>query len=168
VNRGAAFALIALALAYQTLALPLYRAGAAGPDFVFLVIVYLACFAPAIEVLAVAFPIAIVLDLVSLDPLGAHVAAYVVPVVLVCRAQGWFVLTSPALRWSVVLAAALLAGALRSAALAALDGPEGPGAGVAALSALYTTALGIPIHALLDRVRHCLGWTRDRRVARWR
>ena len=45
-NRLAAALVMLLAMAYQVLATPLYAIGPATPDFVLLVLIYLAFFAP--------------------------------------------------------------------------------------------------------------------------
>ncbi len=160
--------LVLFAVAYATLARPLYAFGIASPDFVFLALVYLAFFAPTHSLLALTAAVSFVLDILSLDPAGTHAVALLPPMWLVGRLRGWFVLDSAALRWIVVLPVCLLSMELRQQYLAFLR-PGTPVDRVADLAcALYTAALGLVVHTLLDRrFRPALGWTRNRSLSGW-
>ncbi|MBI4582463.1 MAG: rod shape-determining protein MreD, partial [Planctomycetes bacterium] len=146
---GKVLFLFAAAALYQMLALPIFRLGPAAPDFVFLVFVYLAFFSPPGPLLILSGACSLVLDLLSLEPLGAHAAGVLPALWLVGKLRGWFIAESPPWRALLVLGAALLSFELRRLYdfLA-----EGGGASFSAslLSALYTALAGVVVHAFLD------------------
>jgi hypothetical protein len=156
-----ATALLLFALAFQVLALPLYRLGDALPDFPFLALAYLGLFARPRQVLAAAAVVAVAIDAVSLDPLGTHLVGYLPALWLLNRVRGGFIAGSVILRGAFTLAAAWAAFLLQGAFLASREG-RWPSAGLELRSALYTAALGVIVHAALDRYRTGLGWVRDR------
>ncbi len=160
-NARSAVFLVALALVYHALAIPLYRLGGAVPDFLLIVVVYLAFFAPIGELLILAVGASVVVDVLSLDPIGSHMAALVPVILVIGRVRGWFVLRGPGLRSVFVFVAALLASLGRTTyvALVSVDGAQ---VSVEALSAVYTTLIAVLVHGLLDRYRRRLGWVRDR------
>ncbi len=158
---GPAILLLALAIAFQSLALPLYRAGSVAPDFPFLALVYLGFFAAPLDLFLLAVLAAVVIDLGSLDPLGTRLAGYLPALWFVSRWRRGFVAESTALRAGLTFAAAALAFTAEGALLAWKEG-RWLGLGVELKAALYTALLGVAVHALLDRYRNGLGWARDR------
>lgn len=176
-NRLAATLVVLLAMAYQVLATPLYAIGPAVPDFVLLVLVYLAFFAQRGEVVALALAWSVIADLMSLDPLGTTAFGLVPVLLLVGRMRGWFVLEAPLLRPVIVLAAAFLCARLARLYAALAGGPAasggdgiesflGAGLGADAAAAVYTALAGVLVHGLLDLHRGRLGWRRDRHFSR--
>lgn len=158
---GAVFLLLLLALAYQVLAAPLYRLGSAAPDFLFLALIYLAFFAPTVELLVVAVLSSVAVDLLSLDPLGSRVFGVLPALWLVSQMRSWFVVESWVFRWVLVLVAVLLASVLRNAYVSYVE-TGGPSLRFDFFSALYTTVVGLAVHGLLDGCRQSLGWIRKR------
>ncbi len=101
--------LLSLAIAFQVLSLPLYRAGSFGPDFPFLALAYLALFAPPRRLLAAAALTACAIDVLSLDPLGTRLAGYLPALALVGRARRTAIADSAVLRAVLTLAACSIA-----------------------------------------------------------
>jgi cell shape-determining protein MreD len=178
-------ALSVLAVLYDLCARPLYElgpfavgslvVGPVAPQFLAPTLLYFAFFVEALPLLVFATLLSAPLDLLSLDPAGAHAAALLPALILVGRFRGWFVVEAALLRWTVLLPALLLGGAARCVWVALFSGD--PWAGSAAIAgswsdvflcALYTTLLSIPVHGLLDRFRQELGWSRDRSLVAWR
>lgn len=154
--------LVAASIAFQALALPLYRSGTAAPDFPFLVLSYLAFFAPPRRVLALGALAAAAMDTLSLDPLGTRLLGYLPAIWLVGRARRSFIVESAVFRAGLTFLACCLALALEGGYVSAREGAGGLGLGWALWAALYTALLGVSAHAALDLVRPQLGWARDR------
>ncbi len=159
---GKVLVLFAAATLYQMLALPCFRLGPAAPDFVFLAFIYLAFFLPPGPLLILSGACSLVLDLLSLEPLGAHAAGIVPALWLASKLRGWFIAESPPWRALLVLGAALLSFELRRLYDFLAEG-KGASFSASLLSALYTALAGVAVHAFLDAWRPQLGWSRDRR-----
>lgn len=159
----AAIILLSLATVYQILAVPLYRIEAAAPDFFLITVIYLAFFGSTLELLILAGGFSVLLDILSLNPLGTQAVGLFPAILIIQRTQGWFLLQSPALRWCVVLPVAVISYELRSAYIALMETGGGPGFSLNIAGAIYTAVLGIALHGLLDGYRNQLGWNRDRR-----
>ena len=153
--------LLAFALVLQVLAGGFYRIAGLTPDFAFLALAYLSLFARPGALLVAAGATALVIDAISLDPLGTHLAGYLPALWLLNRFRRSFIAESALLRAALTLFAAWLAFLLEGAFLAATEG-RWMGAGGELVSALYTGILGVAFHAGIDRYRAGLGWARDR------
>lgn len=153
--------LLVLAIAFQGLALPLYRAGGLAPDFPFLALCYLGLFAPPGKLLLHAAVCASAIDIASLDPLGTRLAGYLPALWLLNLARRSFIAESAFLRAALTLVACLAAGVLSGAWLALREG-RWLGMWFELRSASYTALIGVGVHAALDHYRARLGWARDR------
>lgn len=72
-----AIVLLGAALAYQLLALPLYKVGSVGPDFVLVVLLYLAIHESAARGVFAAALSGLLLDAISIEPFGSYSLGYV-------------------------------------------------------------------------------------------
>ena len=106
---AAVIALLGLAIAYQLLALPVYRVGGVAPDFVFVSLLYVALRQSTGVTLFLGLVLATILDPLSIDPAGAHAAGFVPVLLVVGRCRHWAVLKSAVCRCVVVFPAALMA-----------------------------------------------------------
>ena len=153
--------LLGFSVCFQALALPLYRAGNITPDIPFLVLIYLGFLAPIRQLLIVAGITSLVVDLGSLDPVGTRLVGYLPALWLLTRARGGFLSESAFFRGVLTFAACTIAFVLEGLYLAWREG-YWLGAGIEVTTALYTTVLGVGVHAALDLYRHRLEWARDR------
>ena len=156
-----AVVLLALAVAFQGAALPLYRAGGLAPDFPFLALSYLGLFAAPGKLLFHAALCGTAIDLLSLDPLGTRLAGYLPALWLLNLARRSFIVESAILRAALTWLACLTAGLLSGGWLALREG-RWLGIWFELRSASYTALIGVGVHAALDHYRARLGWARDR------
>jgi cell shape-determining protein MreD len=156
-----AVVLLAVAVAFQVTTLPVYRAGSVAPDFPFLALVYLGFFAPRRPLLVAAAITACVIDIVSLDPLGARLAGYLPALALLNRGRRTVLAESQVLRAGLTLVACCAAFLLEAAFVGWKEG-RWIAVGFELRCAVYTTIIGVAVHAALDAYRARLGWVRDR------
>jgi rod shape-determining protein MreD len=151
--RPLALLALVLAFAYQSLAMPFYRWGPAAPDFVLLVLGYLAFFERPRRALALAFAAGSLLDLLSLDPWGARALGWL-PAVLLAAAAGSAAWSGDALPRALTAgAAAGVAEAARALILLAAEPEAVPGLGAIAGRAAWNGVLALVVFPLLDAVR---------------
>lgn len=147
-------ALLVLALAYQMVALPLYRFGPAVPDFVLIVIAYVALEERRGRALTIGLLTGLVVDALSLEPWGVHGLGYTVASMLLLVARRVSRTDDVAVRFLLVALASLTVAGLRFAMLwkpgATTLAEEALAAGA---TALYNGILGSLVFALLDPVR---------------
>ena len=143
-----------LAFTFQIVALPLYRIGPVGPDFLLILVAYVAAFDRPRRALAFALAVGLVADAVSADPWGTRALGYLAPwgILLLARGSGW---TEDAIPRAVLIALATCAsGAVRIALLSLRAEPLGPlELEAAAGMALYNAFLGLAAFRLLDAFR---------------
>jgi rod shape-determining protein MreD len=143
-----------LAFSFQLIALPLYKIGPIGPDFLLIIVAYVAAFDRPRAALGLAALVGLAADLLSADPWGARALGYLAPWLIfhVAGAAGWVEDSIPR---AVLLAFATAgAGAVRLALLDLHDEPAGPFALEAAGGmALYNAVLGLAAFRLLDAFR---------------
>lgn len=167
-----ALLLLVIAAIFDAMAGPLYRLGPATVNFTLLAFAYLAWFWPTFSLLVLAGIVGVLLDLLSLDPPGFRCLILAPPILLIGRVQGWFITEHSLLRLLVLLPAFLVSALLQAFPwdllarnqLALADIPWlAP-----LLTALYSTALALVAHALLDRFREPLGWRAEPATSPWR
>jgi rod shape-determining protein MreD len=141
---------IALALIYQTVALPLYALGPVGPDFVLLAVTWAAIWEPRARAVVVAVVTGIIVDAISLDPWGVHAVGYGLAALLVASRSGRRCEEGGLRRVASAAAAAAVALAIRQAILWEGVRPFIHELAPAAASALYTMVVGIAVFAILD------------------
>jgi rod shape-determining protein MreD len=148
------FMLIALAIVYQTVALPLYQIGAAGPDFVLVAVGYPAMYGGGAAPIVLATMTGLLVDALSLEPWGAHALGYVVAagILQVARRGGWGASALGRLGWvSTAVAVAFL---LRLSIVGdAADPRLAVKLWAVALSTTLTIAASLLVFPLLDVVR---------------
>ncbi len=157
----AAAVVLAFAVAFQIIALPLYRAGGIAPDFPFLALAYLGFFAPPRRVLAAAAIVACAVDVLSLDPIGTRLAGYLPALWLIGRARRTILAESAVLRIGLTLVGASIAFAIGWAFVSWREG-NWPTPWFELKCSFYTALTGVGAYAALDLHRPRLGWGRDR------
>jgi len=147
-------ALVVVAIIYQTVALPFYQIGQAGPDFVLVALGYVAIYAAGPGPLILAATTGLLVDSLSLEPWGTHALGYTVAagILQVARRGGWG--ASALGRLGCFSAAATVTFLLRLSIVAEEGDPLfGATLGGAALSASLTVATSILVFPLIDVVR---------------
>lgn len=147
-------ALIALAIVYQMVALPFYRIGSAGPDFVLVAVGYLALYGRGAAPLMLAAVTGLLVDGMSLEPWGVHALGYVVAagILRTARRGGWGASSLGRMGW--VGTAVAVAFLLRIGIAGEAGDPRLVArVGGAALSAILTAAASFIVFPILDVVR---------------
>ena len=143
-----------LAFLFQIFLLPLYQIGPAGPDFVLLLLLYVARHDRLRRSLPLALFSGLLADALSMDPWGAHAAAYAGAVLFLGQwaRDGWR--GEPGARIVTAAAGALVAGALRLGVLSLVKDSR-PLFEITALAscALYNGFLSLIVFGLLDPFR---------------
>jgi rod shape-determining protein MreD len=143
-----------LALSFQVVALPLYRIGPIGPDFLLILVAYVAAFDRPRRALVFASAVGLLADALSADPWGTRAIGYLAPwgIFRLAGGSGW---TEDAIPRAILLALATsTCGAARLILLSLAGEPPGPlDFKVMAGMALYNAFLGLAVFRLLDPFR---------------